>query len=135
MKGKKDGKYIIFQFFPFPLCQGNTLSPPNCFTKLVDFLTACKKLWRLRFLAGTLDSKNQDLYYWYWGSLPSETSQEFCFFCKQRPIVATSKYINAIIPLNIMPRCNIIYKSQNNSIHAHHWIRVYSRCDEEVFLL
>ena len=45
-------------FFPSPLYQGNTLSPPNCFTLLVYFLTACKRLWCLRVLAGISDSKN-----------------------------------------------------------------------------
>ena len=55
------GKYPIS--FPSPLYQGNTLSLLNLFTILVNFLTACKSLRRLRVLAGTSDLKNPDLYY------------------------------------------------------------------------
>ena len=47
----------------FPLSQGNTLSLPNV-TSLVDFLTACKKLWLLCFVSLALDSKNPKLYYY-----------------------------------------------------------------------
>ena len=43
-------------FFLFTLYQGNTLSHPNCFTLLVDFLTAYKSL-------GRRIQKNPELYY------------------------------------------------------------------------
>ena len=55
--------YIFPNSLPSPLHQGNTLSVSNAFASLVDFLTACKKLWRLCILAGTSDSKNSELYY------------------------------------------------------------------------
>ena len=41
----------------FPLHQGNTLSLPNAYTSLVNFLTTCKKLWRLSVLGGSSDLK------------------------------------------------------------------------------
>ena len=47
---------------PFPLYQVNTLSLPNVFTSLVNFLTACKKLWRPCVVAGASDSNNSKLY-------------------------------------------------------------------------
>ena len=50
--------------FPFPLHQGNnTLSPRNCFTLLVNFLTACKKPVTSARLSWDLRLKNPDLCY------------------------------------------------------------------------
>ena len=49
--------------FLSPLYWGNTLSLTNVITYPHCFLTACKKLWRLWVSAGTLESKNPDLYY------------------------------------------------------------------------
>ena len=43
----------------FPLYQGNTLSLPNVVNYPHCFITACKSLWRLGIIAGTLDSKTQ----------------------------------------------------------------------------
>ena len=44
-----------------------SLSLTNSITSLVDYLTACKRLWRLCVVARTSDSKNPELYYYYVG--------------------------------------------------------------------
>ena len=57
-------KNDIFPFpFPLPYTKVTTLSLLNCGTSLVNFLTACKRLWLLGVIAGTSDSKNPELYY------------------------------------------------------------------------
>ena len=50
--------FPMFSPYPFPLTY------TDVFTSLVDFLDACKRLWRLCVVAGILDSKNPELYYW-----------------------------------------------------------------------
>ena len=60
--------------FPFPLYQGNTLSLTNVVTSLVDFLTACKRLWCLCIVAGKSDSLNPKIYY----SKPASFLSSYC---------------------------------------------------------
>ena len=110
-----------------------SLSLPNCFTSLVDFQTACKKLWCQCILAGSSNSKNPNLYYftnadilnWFWQQRWCKSSNiSILIVCKLMAILANWKYSLRLKTLeSLRKRCQSIYFSElnpNNNLSRRH---------------